>query len=350
MFGFEIRAVLSPSRREKERVEALLALHGLIYEGTPDCTILIEDSDENLVATAGIQDNVVKMVAVDPEWQDAGLAGIVISKVLQYAGENGIFHLFVYTKPDMADKFASMGFHELARVDSAVLLESGQPSAEDYCAMLKSQRFTAASGPFGAVVVNCNPFTLGHRYLIETAAERCGGLYVIVVQEDVSVFPFKDRMRLVREGVKDILNVRVLPSGDYAVSRATFPTYFLKDRGVDAVSGIQAELDVTLFANLFVPALSLSIRFVGTEPFCATTEIYNKAMKKILPAYGVEVVEILRANDPSGTAISASRVRKAIKDGDCDILKMLLPEVTLDYLASEEGRHVAERLRAVEQD
>lgn len=344
--GVRTRMVKELLPRERKRIEELLAQHGLTYEGTPECTVLIEDLEEKIVATASIEGCVIKMVAADPEWEESGLAGAATSKIIQYARENGIFHLFLYTKPDMALKFASIGFRELARTDSVVLMESGQPSAEDYRKMLESVKFPSNFAPFGAAVVNCNPFTLGHRYLIETASKMCGALYVIVVQEDASVFPFKDRMRLVSEGVRDLTNVKVLPSAGYAVSKATFPTYFLKDRGLDTVAAVQAELDVTLFANLFVPALELSMRFVGTEPFCRTTEAYNDAMKKILPAHGVKLVEIPRINDASGMPVSASRVRKALKDKDCETLKMLLPPVTLEYLMSQDGMAVIEKLRS----
>jgi len=330
---------------ERRQVESLLKRHGLIFEDDPDCTVLIEDENEKIIATASLKDNIVKMVAIDPEWQEAGLSGTVISSVLQYARENRIFHLFIYTKPDMAEKFEFMGFSELARTGSVVLMEAGQPSVSDYKGMLASCRFDSKTAPFGAIVVNCNPFTLGHRYLIETAASRCGGLYVIVVQEDASVFPFTDRIKLVREGTADIPNVRVIPSGNYAVSRATFPTYFLKERRTESVSATQAELDATLFAKLFVPELSIKTRFVGTEPFCPTTSIYNSAMKKILPIYGVDVIEIQRVEDSEGIAISASRVRDAIKNSDTDLLAKLLPKVTLDYLSSYEGRLIIDKIR-----
>lgn len=344
MFGFESRIVSELTQFERKEVEALLARFGLIYEGTPDRTALVEDTDEHIVATASIEGDVVKMVAADPQWQEAGLAGTVISRILEYASGNKIFHLFVYTKPDMAEKFASLGFRELAKTASVVLMESGRPSASDFRESIEKERFTSGAG-FGAIVMNCNPFTLGHRYLIETAAKQCGGLYVIVVREDSSAFPFEDRLELVRKGTEGIPGVKILSSGGYAVSRATFPTYFLKDRGADAVSATQSELDVTLFADLFVPALGVTKRFVGTEPFCATTAIYNEKMKAVLPLRGVEVIEIPRITDAGGEFISASRVRAAIAADDTETLRKLLPQSTLDYLASEAGRAVVQKLR-----
>ena len=344
MFGLQTRTIKNLSNNEKEQVEILLHRNGLTFEGTPDCTAVVENSDEKIIATASIQGKVIKMVAADPEWQEAGLSGMVISDLLRYARENGIFHLFVYTKCDMADKFAYLGFSELARTGSVVLMESGQPSSEDYRRILRQNKIFSGKDNIGAAVMNCNPFTRGHRYLIETASKECDGLYVIIVQEDLSLFPFNDRMMLAEEGTRDLKNVKLIPSSDYAVSRATFPTYFLKDKCTAAVAETQAELDATLFANLFVPELSIKKRFVGTEPFCPITAKYNEMMKKVLPGRGVQVVEIERLNDPSGTAVSASRVRKAIVGNDFESLKKMLPTVTWDYLSSDRGRAVVEKL------
>ena len=63
--------------------------------------------------------------------------------------------------------------------------------------------------------MNCNPFTLGHRYLIEQASEKVDHLYVFVVEEDKSFFPFSDRIGLVKKGTADLKNITVKPSGKY---------------------------------------------------------------------------------------------------------------------------------------
>jgi len=76
--------------------------------------------------------------------------------------------------------------------------------------------------------MNCNPFTLRHRYLIEKALEQCGYLIIFVVQEDKSAFPFEDRLRLVREGTADLDHVAVIPSGKFVLSSLTFSEYFNK--------------------------------------------------------------------------------------------------------------------------
>lgn len=341
MYGVTCRVTKKLDRFERAAVVRLLSESGLVFEGEPELTALAEDCDGNILATASLAGSVIKMVASSEEWRDAGLSALVISSLMSVARPSGARKFFIYTKPEAAAKFAALGFRELAASKNSVLLECGAPGADAFRASLASSR--AESFPSaGAAVMNCNPFTLGHRYLVEEAAKRCPVFYMIIVEEDASVFPFADRLALARAGTADLPNVRVIASGSYAVSKATFPAYFLKDRREPAVAAEQAELDARLFGGLFVPALSLTRRFVGTEPFCAVTAIYNRTLKAVLPAYGCEVVEIERVK-AAGAPVSASRVRAMIASG-APGLEALLPRVTLDYLKSGRGTEAARRL------
>jgi [citrate (pro-3S)-lyase] ligase len=193
--------------------------------------------------------------------------------------------------------------------------------------------------------VNCNPFTRGHRHLVEEAARRVDALYVLVVREDRSAFPFEARLRLVREGTRDLANVHVLDTGRYAVSAITFPAYFLKR--ADDVAEVQMALDATLFARRIAPFFGVRRRFFGTEPYCETTRGYNDVMRRVLPALGVEAVEIPRAG-AAGEAITASRVRALLRAGRLDAIDELVPPTTAAFLRSAEGRAIRERLAASE--
>lgn len=181
----------------------------------------------------------------------------------------------------------------------------------------------------GGVVVNCNPFTLGHRYLIEEAYRMTDFLYIFVVEEDLSDFSFQDRFQMVCLGTNDLRNVKVLPSGEYLGSKETFPQYFKKD-AVDEIR--DTDYDAYIFADVIAKELGISVRFVGEEPFDKVTAAYNRTLKRILPAAGVEVVEIPRKEDVNGDIISASSVRKCIKDKDRERLHTLLPVSTIQYL------------------
>lgn len=201
----------------------------------------------------------------------------------------------------------------------------------DYCN--KYQLTKDETVKCGAIVMNCNPFTKGHRYLIEQAALQVDLLYIFVVGEDKSVFKFRDRTEMVRRGTADLDNVMVLSSGKYIISKETFSQYFEKDN-VEQVDDM--DYDVPIFGEIVAKELGISVRFVGEEPFDKVTRKYNETMKSILPEYGIEVVEIPRATVDGGQTISASAVRKALQEGDRELVESMLPESTIEYLKESE--------------
>jgi [citrate (pro-3S)-lyase] ligase len=186
-----------------------------------------------------------------------------------------------------------------------------------------------SEGSTGAIVMNCNPFTLGHRYLVEFAAKKVDSLFVFVVEEDKSFFPFADRIELVRKGVSHLGNVTVLPSGRFIISSLTFDWYFDKETIQDEV--IDPSSDVRIFGEHIAPALGIQVRFVGEEPFDQITRQYNATMARLLPKYGVRV-EIIPRLESGGAAISASRVRALLKERDFAGIADIVPDTTLDYL------------------
>lgn len=327
-------------RSDVERARRFLAEQGLAFEPDLDDLVGAFDAGE-LVAVGARQGAVLKMIAIAPSEQGGALLGAVVTELSTRAYAAGHEALFVFTRPHNAPSFEALGFELLASHGRAALLESGRGLAR----WLEGHRGLLRAGDNGAVVVNCNPFTLGHRYLIEEAARRCETLYAFVVREDRSAFPFHVRLRLVQEGTRDLPGVRVLDTSRYAVSAITFPAYFLK-RAEDAAR-VQMELDVTLFARRIAPFFGIRRRFFGTEPRCETTRGYNEVMRRLLPALGVEPVELERRG-AAGEAISASRVRERLRDGRLEGIEELVPPTTAAFLRSEAGRAVRERLRAAQ--
>jgi len=196
---------------------------------------------------------------------------------------------------------------------------------------IEHMKIYAKKGKNGAIVMNCNPFTNGHLYLIEQAASQVDNLYIFVVSEDKSKFLFEDRIRLVKEGVKDRFNnVTVLPSGKLILSAGTFPEYFIKENVSGDVS-IDTTFDLELFAKYIAPVLNIVVRFAGEEPFDVVTRQYNRDMRRVLPRYGIEFVEIPRKKE-GNEVISASRVRALLEEGAFDKIKEVVPEVTYCYL------------------
>lgn len=307
----------------REKVSRFLEASGLRVDAL-DTYYAVQNPAGDILAGAGISGDIIKCVAVAEEARSEGLLTPLVSRIIQDASLHGIHNLKVFTKPQYRALFESLGFRMLAQAPLAVLLENGRGLAA-YCEYLRSMR---RSGRSGVVVMNANPFTLGHRYLLSNALEQVDTLYVIPVKEDVSMFPYAERKAMIEAaGLGDRV---VVPEGSsYTISAATFPTYFLKD--LSAASEEQMRLDLDLFANHIVPALGAAVRFVGSEPSDSLTARYNTLMKELLP---VEVVEIERLKIQGGY-VSASKVREYLNSGIFEKASAQVPETSRPYLLAE---------------
>ena len=315
--------------RKYEQWKAFLSKAGLSPDGQMERTVLIWDEAE-LIATGSRNGNLLKCIAVEDSRQGEGLTATLLTQLRQDAFSSGHSHLFLYTKPKNRLQFSSLFFYPIAETQQVLLMENKQNGMAHF---LDSLPVADNQGIVGAAVMNCNPFTNGHRYLIETAAAQCDRLYIFVLSEDKSEFSAADRMEMVRLGTQDLPNVTVLPTGPYLISSATFPTYFLKDR--DAASEVQCLLDIEIFCKYFAPRFSITRRYVGTEPLSPMTNQYNDALRLHLPDRGIEFREITRL-EQSDAPVSASAVRAYLKKGDISALRALIPETTYEYLKSHD--------------
>ncbi len=285
----------------------------------------IAKEDGKIIAAGSRCGRVLKYIAVDPNYQGLGLTGSILTALSRNAFENDIRHLFIYTKPENRLQFEESRFYTVEQTDRVLLMENKKDGIKNFIESLPE----AQGGVAGAVVMNCNPFTLGHRYLIEYAAARCDRLYAFILSEEKSLFSAADRLAMVKAGTRDIKKLTVLGTGDYLVSSASFPDYFLGSKS--EASYEQCALDCRIFAKHYAPRLGISIRFAGSEPLSAVTESYNRAMEELLPAYGIEFRELPRLK-AEGDFISASKVRTLLGQGRKEELRKLLPLSTLNYL------------------
>ena len=291
-----------------------------------DHTVLIWDEDDTLIATGSRYENVLKCIAVDQTRQGEGLTASLITELKKDALLAGIRHLFLYTKPKNKQIFEDMFFYEVAQTENVLIMENERDGIGRF---LRELPKNDTHGKTGAIVMNANPFTKGHLYLIETARKACDKLYVFVVSEDKSAFSAKDRLELVKRGTAHLDGVTVIPTGPYLISSATFPTYFLKDK--ESIGQIKCLLDIEIFTKHYVPMFGINTRFVGSEPLSPSTAQYNEALREFLPKRGIELVEIPRL-ESSSAPISASRVRALVESGNSEDLKELLPETTYNFI------------------
>lgn len=313
---------------ERAQIENLLGRCGLDYEQGVEVFVVCRHENA-IAACVGLEKNIVKCAAIAPELRGGALGLTLLTEVINLAHERGHNHLFAYTKAANIEFFRACGFYPLVDVpDFVALLENTPIGIKTYCDGLRQQRRPGEA--IGAIVMNANPFTNGHRYLVERAAAACDWLHVFVVAEDVSLIKYRDRHALVSAGVADIPRAVVHHGSDYMVSRATFPTYFFKEKGI--VGDCCTAVDLLMFRNYIAPALGITHRFVGTEPFCPTTCKYNSDMRhwlcgSVSPAPPIEVVEIERATC-DGVPISASQVRRLLTVDDFTKIRRLVPPTT----------------------
>ena len=287
-----------------------------------DTTVLIFE-EEQLIATGSRLGNLLKCIAVDESYQGMGLTATLITHLRQDAFEAGYKHLFLYTKPKNLLQFSSLFFYPVAQTEDVLLMESEPQGIQKF---MDSLPVCHSGKKIGGLVMNCNPFTLGHRYLIETVATECDWVYVFVLSEEQPPFPAADRLMLVREGTKDLANVTVLPTGPYLLSAATFPTYFLPDR--ESAGQIQCLLDIAVFEKYYIPKFCITTRFVGSEPLSPMTAQYNSALQEHLSI----PLKIIPRKESDSAPISASKVRALLEQGQIDVLNTLVPPSTFQYL------------------
>ncbi|WEV44423.1 [citrate (pro-3S)-lyase] ligase [Lactobacillus sp. ESL0684] len=293
-----------------------------------DHTIGLIDDAGKLVGTGSIAGNVLKYIAVCNKGVVPGTRfNQIVSALQQYLFSQKIFHSFVFTKVKYSASFQHLGFSELAKTDTAAFLESGTPDINDFIAQIPRTK-AQKQQEVAAIVMNANPFTLGHRKLVELASRENDLVYVFVVATDASLFTTSERMQLVKAGTADLKNVIVVSGGDYLVSAATFPAYFLESP--DDLITTQTEIDAVVFRNIIAPALAIKYRYLGTEPFSRTTNFYNQSLIKILsPNIDVKIVQRFCSNQK---IITATQVRQLIKTGNLVAIKQLVPATTMEFI------------------
>jgi len=242
--------------------------------------------------------------------------------------EFGIFDKF-YKIDDYTDNIVS-GISKLSLLDiiSHTKATVNNSVVNELISYIQKVKLTAPR--IGSIVMNCNPFTLGHLYLIEESAKKVSELIIFVVEEgSTSQFPFEVRIELVRKGTAHLPNITVLPSGGFIISRTTFPIYFDKD--IKNNTRIDPSVDVEIFARHIASALGITVRFAGDEPFDYITRQYNETMQRILPSYGIDF-EIIPRKEIEGEVISASHVRKLLETKNFSAISQIVPKTTMEYL------------------
>lgn len=343
MSEYPVSKVYSSDKHANAAIEKLLLDDGIRRDKNLDYTCAIYDEDYNIIATGSCFGNTLRCLAVSHEHQGEGLMNDIVSHLVQYEYSRKINHLFLYTKSNTAKFFGDLGFYEIVRIENQIVfMENRRSGFSDYLAELEQTKVDG--NKIAALVLNANPFTLGHLYLIEKAAAENDFLHVFIVSEDASLVPFEIRRKLIIEGTAHLKNLIYHDTGPYIISSATFPSYFQKDDA--AVIESHANLDLSVFVRI-AKTLKINSRYVGDEPKSLVTGIYNKIMAEKLPEHGIKCVIVPR-KESNGEIISASNVRQAIKTGSLEKIKNLVPSSTYNFFTSPEAESVIKKIKAAD--
>ncbi|WP_455719740.1 [citrate (pro-3S)-lyase] ligase [Agathobacter sp.] len=370
MGDYYVTQIKQSDNRSLQKVHSLLLSEGIKADKNLDYTCAIFDDDMNVIATGSSFKNTLRCFAVDKKHQGEGLLNMIASHLMEHQIELGNTHFFVYTKCETEHFFASLGFYTIEKINGQIVFMENKKNGfenyvcrlvneTDYCVSKSGSNFvpgrdenvsaarpnTRSSGlRSAAIVMNANPFTLGHRYLVSEAAKKYDLVHIFGLSDESSLIPYAVRKKLIIEGCHDFQNVIYHDSDAYMISSATFPSYFQKDD--DSVITGHAMLDAHIFCRI-AKRLNISSRYIGSEPKSHVTGRYNSILKQELPAFGIDCIEIPRFTI-DGKCVSASDVRLAIKNDDKALLRQLVPDSTYEYFTSDMSQEVRKMISSAE--
>lgn len=320
--------------------KSFLEVHELTYEET-DYTLGLYDGSK-LIGCCSLTGNCIKLLAIDKDYQGQGLTNMLVGEMIKRVYKTGEMNIFIFTKPEKEYEFSKLGFHTIVKTEDVLFLEKKGDGISNYIEDLEAKKVDGRS--IASLVMNLNPFTLGHRSLIEKASKENDHVHIFIVREDKSVFPYDVRLELLKSGVEEFQNVSVHGGSQYIISSATFPTYFIKSK--DEIPSIYAKVDALVFGRYIAKALGINKRYVGSEPLSKTTNMYNSVLKDVLSNEGIKVVEMDRSK-LGDKVISASYVRGYIRDGELEEAYKLLPKSTVEFLDSDRGREIIKKIETM---
>lgn len=345
MTNFRLSVARVNDTRIHQKIDALLHQENIKKDKNLDYTCYMMNDDYEVVGTGSLFGNTLRCLAVSNKYQGEGLLNQIVTHLISVQYERGNTHLFVYTKIDSAKFFESLGFYTITKIDQQlVFMENKRTGFSDYLNQLLHEtpvEYLNKEKRIAAIVMNANPFTLGHLYLLETASKACDYLHLFVVSEEASLVPFEIRKKLILEGTKHLTNIIYHDSGPYIISSSTFPSYFQKDE--ESVIKGHALLDLSIFKEIS-QKLNIQVRYVGNEPTSFVTNLYNQTMATELPKSNIECI-IIDRKEINNRAISASLVRQALKENNLELLLELVPQSTYDFFVSDAAKPIIEKIQ-----
>lgn len=213
---------------------------------------------------------------------------------------------------------------------SSNILSTSNTNLKNYIEYIKQIRINNSNNN-GSIMMNCDPFTIGHLKLISTASKQVDSLYVFITEEERSLFSFEDRLIMAKKACQNMKNVKILGTGKYLSSYESIPKYFDKNN-TSNFETINIANELEIFSKYIAPILHIKKRFMGEEPNDPLTREMNHQQAKILPRFGITVIEIPRFKNRHNNIISASQTRTALRNNNMPVVFDNIPIENIDIV------------------
>ncbi|MDV3205227.1 MAG: GNAT family N-acetyltransferase [Weeping tea tree witches'-broom phytoplasma] len=331
----EPKIVLPEDQKTISKIQEFLLYLGLKDDLVNEYAIIYaaDNTPQQIIGVIGRFYNNIRCLAIDINYQGNNVANTLVDFMVKRIYQNNFQEVFVFTKPVYFSIFRHLGFEIIYYNDKFGFLTNRYDLFERYLTYLTHKKNNVLSkySNISAIVMNANPFTKGHEYLVQQASIRSDFVYVILVKEESSFFTYYQRFKMTCLGTKKYINVCILEGSNYLVSKNIFPSYFLPSK--EEAIHQQVILDANIFSIYIADRLGIHKRFVGEEPFSYTTNLYNNIMKEVFKGKNLELIICPRITYQE-KPISATQVRKLFIQGDFEAMSFLVPFSTLEYLKS----------------
>lgn len=188
--------------RELDELKEFLAGAGLRYEEGIEYSVCLKEGGV-ITGTGSVEANVIKCVAVEKSRQGQGIMAQIISELIQYLYEKERTHVLSIPDPKIWRSLRIWDFMRFMQRKESFFWKPGK-GFDSYLKQLEEEtpkealpqpaaggdagKKAAPLSRIGSVAVNCCPFTLGHRYLLEEALRQCDYLHLFLLSDNRGIF------------------------------------------------------------------------------------------------------------------------------------------------------------------
>ena len=219
MWEFNLERVNLNNKFEKDELEIFLSRFDLILDIDVTYTIVYR-ADGEIKATASIAGRILKCFAISKEYRGSKMLGELVNNLMDRLFEQGIYHSFIFTRPDKIRSFSNLGYNLIYKASEVALLENGIYDIKSSLKQLKEDNNMDTNTEKVAILMYNEAITQKDLKLIEDICKE---------NEKVLLFSTKG---MVSNEIKLISNLNIVTENEYLFPYDLFPKYFIIDETI----------------------------------------------------------------------------------------------------------------------